>query len=141
MAKRGPRQLSDPRSYITFDDVFALALARTKSERFVAESGKWQNALYDIWQKYKDRIPELRAMFFDESRKPLAPQSDAFYQLLNILSASRLISLPNPNFEYICMDKSQKRHARVLEERLLDKYKEYIQEIGQVLEKQLASSR
>lgn len=141
MAKRSPRQLSDPRCYVTFDDVFALALARTKSERFVAESHKWQEVLYEVWRKYKDRIPALKAMFFDESRKPLPPQTDALYQLLNVLSASRLVSLPNPNFEYICMDSSQKRHARDLEEDLLDRYSDYIQEIGQVLEERLASHR
>jgi hypothetical protein len=138
MVRKSMKELTASRSYTTFDDIFALALAKTKSSRFVADSNKWQKVLYNVCQEYKDRIPELRTMFFDESHPPLVPQSDEFYQLLSILSASKLISLPNPTFEHICMDKSQKRRATNLEEKLLKHYEEYIENIGQMLEKELA---
>ena len=141
MARTGAKDLRDPHSYVTFDDVIALALAKTKSTIFVADSNKWQEVLYDIREKYKDRIPELKTMFFDESRSPLPPQSDEFYQLINILSASKLISLPNPTFEHICMDKSQKRRVENLEEKLLEGYEQHISEIGQMLEEKLAARR
>lgn len=139
MVVKGAKALTDPHSYVTFDDIFALALAKTKSPKFVADSNKWQEALYDIYEKYKDRIAELKTMYFDKSRSDMRPQSEAFYQLINILSASKLISLPNPTFEHICMDRGQKRRTRNLEEELLKPYEGYIEEIAEILEGKLAA--
>jgi len=132
------RELRDPHSYVTFDDVIVLALANTSTEKFLADSNRWQRVLHAIREKYKDRIPELKAMFFDESRSDLSPQSEEFYQLINILSASKLISLPNPSFEHILMDSTQKERARKLEERLLQCYHDHIADIASMLEGELA---
>ncbi len=77
-------------------------------------------------------------IYFDESRSDIAPQSEEFYQLINILSSSKLISLPNPTYEHICMGKSQKRRAINLEEELLKHYEGYIEEIAEILEGKLA---
>lgn len=138
MVVKSAKELRDPRSYVTFDDIIALALANTVSEKFFADSNKWQEALYDICEKYKDRITELKTIFFDESRSDIPPQSEEFYQLINILSASKLISLPNPAFEHICMDVPQKERAKKLEEKLLKHYENYIGEIANILEEKLA---
>ena len=67
MVRTGTKELRDPHSYVTFDDIFALALAKTKSTKFVADSNTWQQVLYDIRQRYKDKITELRMLYFDES--------------------------------------------------------------------------
>lgn len=138
MVTKGAKQLCDPHSYVTFDDVIALALANSKSVKFFADSNKWQEALYDIRQKYKDNIVELKTMYFDEKRADISPQSEEFYQLINILSASKLISLPNPTFEYICMDSEQKRRTLDLEGALLKHYEEHIKGITKILEEKLA---
>jgi hypothetical protein len=137
MVVKGAKELRDPHSYVTFDDIFALALAKTKSIEFHAESSKWQEALNDICEKYKDRIVELKTMYFDKSRSDISPQSDEFYQLISILSASKLISLPNPTYERICMSDKQKERARELEEKLLAHYAEYIGEIADILQEKL----
>lgn len=136
MAKE-PVKFRDPESYVTFDDIFALALAETEATRYTADPHKWQSALYSIWKKYKDNIPALKAMSFDESCYHVPPQSEEFYQLLSILSSSKLISLPNPDFEYILMDPDQKLRAKGLEEDLLQEYKEEIEDIGQMLASEL----
>jgi hypothetical protein len=132
------RKSREPASYITFDDIIALALARTKSCQFFADSGKWQQALYEVRERYKDRIPQLEMMLFDESRSDIPPQSEELYQLINIMSAAKLISLPNPAFEHILMNKEQKERTIKLEEKLLQPYKEYIGNIAQILENKLA---
>ena len=137
MVRTGTKELRDPHSYITFDDIFALALAKTKSTKFVADTNTWQRVLYAVHEKYKEKIPELKMMFFDESRSHLPPQSDEFYQLINILSASKLIGLPNPTYERILMEASQKERARNLEEKLLEHYEKYIEEIAKMLEERL----
>lgn len=51
---------------------------------------------------------------------------------------SGLISLPNPNYEFIVMGENQKRLAKKLEARRLAEYKDYIQKITELLDKRLA---
>lgn len=138
VVKGSKKEVKDPRSYITFDDIIALALAKTNYREFVADSNAWQQVLYDIREKYKDRITELNMMFFNESRSDIPPQSEEFYQLINLLSAAKLISLPNPGLERIWMDDSQKRRTRNLEENLLKHYDEYINDIAKILEERIA---
>jgi hypothetical protein len=138
MAVKDSKELRDPHSYVTFDDVIVLALANTNTDKFFADSNRWQHVLHAIREKYKDRIPELKAMFFDESRSDIPPQSEEFYQLINILSASKLISLPNPSFEHIVMNPTQKECARNLEDHLLQSYHDCIADIASMLEGELA---
>ena len=138
MKKTDTKELREPHAYITFDDVIALALANTQATKFTADSQSWQKVLYEIREKYQDKIPELKMMYFDESRSDIPPQSEEFYQLINILSASKLISLPNPTFEHILMDDPRKERAKNLEERLLQRYKDHIAGIAGMLEGELA---
>jgi hypothetical protein len=51
---------------------------------------------------------------------------------------SGLISLPNPNYEFIVMDKKQKKRAQALEGERLGKYKDYIRKITELLDRRLA---
>ena len=137
MAQTAKVGKNDPEEYITFDDIFALALTNTKGNRFTSKSGKWHQALYDVCQEYRDKIPALGEIFFD-SRPPLYLQTDQFYQLISTLSTSGLITLPNPDYKFIQMSKPQKKYAEELEQELLEKYKEHIAGIAEILQDQLA---
>lgn len=137
MEKLGKMQGSEEEEFTTFEDIFALALANTKSARFKADSDVWHQVLYEVCQKYRDKMPQLRVIFFKEWR-PLLPQTKEFYQLITTLSISGLISLPNPNYEYIVMDDDQKKRARELEGKRLDKYRDYIGKVTELLDERLA---
>lgn len=126
--------------FTTFEDVFALALANTKSYRFKADSNEWHIVFHEICDKFKEQIPQLGVIFFRE-RPPLPPQTKGFYQLINTLSISGLISLPNPDYEFIVMSKSQKKRAVELEAKRLFRYKDQIKKISEILDKRLSSAR
>ena len=127
----------EEQDFTTFEDVFALALANTKSDRFKADSDAWHRVLYKVCEEYRDKVPQLGVIFFEE-RPPLPPQSSEFYQLITTLSMSGLISLPNPNYEFIVMEPKQKERARELEGKRLAPYSDYIQKITELLDRQLA---
>jgi hypothetical protein len=137
MAQTAKVGKGDPEEFITFDDIFALALKETKWTRFTSKSEKWHQAMYNVCQKYRDKIPALREIFFDR-RPPLYLQTDQFYQLISTLSTSGLITLPNPDYKFIQMSKTQKKYAKELEQELLEKYKEHIAGIAEILQDQLA---
>lgn len=128
---------SEEEEFTTFEDIFALALANTERSRFKADSNEWHKVLHQVYEEYGDKMPQLRVIFFKE-RPPLPPQSKEFYQLITTLSMSGLITLPNPSYEFIVMEDAQKERARELEGKRLDKYKDYIKEITELLDKQLA---
>lgn len=135
---QAPKETTE--QYITFDDVFTLALARTQATQFVSDSQIWQRTLYEIWGRYRNQIPALDEMFFD-IRPALPPQTNEFYELISILSTSGLISLPNPNYTFIQMNTSQKKKAKKLEEDLLRDYSSQINEIAEILQDQLAQRK
>lgn len=137
MEKLEKMQGSEEEEFITFEDIFALALANSKSAHFKADSDEWHKVLYEVCEEYRDKMPQLEVIFFEE-RPPLPPQSKEFYQLITTLSMSELISLPNPNYEYIIMDHTQKERTRELEGKRLDKYKNYIRKITELLDDRLA---
>jgi len=137
MEKLKEMQDSVEEEFITFEDIFALALANSEHSKFKADSSEWHKVLYKVYEEYRDEMPQLEAIFFRE-RPPLPPQSKEFYQLITTLSMSGLITLPNPSYEFIVMDSRQKGRTRELEEKRLAKYKEYIQEITKLLDDHLA---
>lgn len=137
MEKLEEMQGSAEEEFTTFEDIFALALANTKSSRFKADSDAWHQVLYEVCKEYQDKMPQLGVIFFEE-RPPLPPQSNEFYQLITTLSMSGLISLPNPNYEVIVMEPKQKERARQLEGKRLNTYKDYIRKITELLDERLA---
>lgn len=140
MEKLEKVQDSEEEEFTTFEDIFALALANTEHSHFKADSNAWHRVLYDVYKGYRDKVPQLGAIFFEE-RPPLPPQSKEFYQLITTLSMSGLITLPNPSYEFIVMERTQKERAREMEGKRLDKYKEYIQKITELLDERLAVER
>jgi len=137
MEKLEKKQGREEEEFTTFEDIFALALANTKSSRFKADSNAWHRVLFEVCEEYRDKMPQLGVIFFEE-RPPLPPQSNEFYELIATLSMSGLISLPNPNYEFIVMDETQKKHAQELEEKRLAKYRDYIGKITELLDERLA---
>ena len=128
---------SEEEEFTTFEDIFALALANTEHSRFKADSNEWHKVLYQVYEEYADKMPQLAVIFFKE-RPPLPPQSKEFYQLITTLSMSGLITLPNPSYEFIVMESAQKERARELESKRLNKYKDYIGKITELLDERLA---
>lgn len=137
MEKLEKVQASEEEEFTTFEDIFALALANTEHSHFKADSNEWHKVLYQVCEEYGDKMPQLGVIFFEE-RPPLPPQSSEFYQLITTLSMSGLISLPNPNYEFIVMEPKQKERARELEGKRLAPYSDYIQKITELLDRQLA---
>ena len=132
-------KVPDTEEITTFEDVFALALANTKHNYFKADSKEWHRTLHEVCNKYQKDIPELGVIFFRE-RPPLPPQTKAFYQLINTLSMSGLISLPNPDYAFIIMDQGQKTLASNLETKRLEKYKNQIEKISEIIDERLAAN-
>lgn len=137
MEKLEQAQFNEEEEFTTFEDVFVLALANTSSNRFKADSNEWHRVFYEVCDKYREQIPQLEVIFFRE-RPPLPPQTRGFYQLINTLSMSGLISLPNPDYDFIVMDEDQKSRALNLETKRLEKYKDQIKKISEILDKRLA---
>jgi len=137
MEKLEETQCSEEEEFTTFEDIFALALANSEHSHFTADSNEWHKVLYQVYEEYRDKMPQLGVIFFKE-RPPLPPQSKEFYQLITTLSMSGLITLPNPSYEFIVMDPTQKERARELEGKRLGKYKKYIRRITELLDERLA---
>jgi len=137
MEKLEKVQDNEEEEFTTFEDIFALALANSEYSLFKADSDEWQRVLFQVYKGYWDKMPQLGVIFFKE-RQPLPPQSKEFYQLITTLSMSGLISLPNPNYEFIVMDDKQKKRVKQLEGTRLNKYKEYIRRITELLDERLA---
>jgi len=132
LSKRG-----EPGGYITYDDIIALALAKTQLTEFTADSDVWQSALHEVQESFKEKIEALSMMFFDTSRPAIPPQSQEFYELISVLSESDLISLPNPTFQRIVMDDNQREKVHELEDELLVDYQEDIDGIANILKEKL----
>lgn len=140
MTKLEKAYANEEKEFTTFEDIFALALANTKHSHFKADSNEWHKVLYQVYEKYRDKMPQLGVIFF-KKRPPLPPQSKEFYQLITTLSMSGLITLPNPSYEFIVMERAQKERARKLEKKRLGKYKDYIGNITELLDEQLGVHR
>jgi len=136
MATEAERKDIQLEEFVTFDDILALALARCHTELFTSDAGKWHEALFEVCEKYRDELPALREVFFREHPSPL--QTNQFYELISILSASTLITLPNPNYSSIQMDRHQKKRAKALESKLLERSEQQIKGISDILERRLA---
>lgn len=128
---------SEREEFTTFEDIFALAIANTEHSLFKANSDDWHRVMYEVCEEYRDKIPQLSVIFF-EDRPPLPPQSNEFYQLITTLSVSGLISLPNPNYEFIAVGEKQKKRIKKLEEKRLIEYKDYIKKITELIDNRLA---
>lgn len=124
-------------TFTTFEDIFALALARAAAKHFTADPLRWHKALHEISTQYRDRIPELQRIYFT-LRPPLPPQSEQVDQLIKVLNRGREVSLPNPDLASIHMHSSRKKAIEARESQRLAKYAQYIPDISRLLSDSLA---
>lgn len=125
------------KAFITFEDIIALALARSNKQNFSARTEPWCKALMEVRDRYLTQIPELSEIYFTE-RPPLTPQSDQVYQVFTTLARAGEISLPNPQLEKIVIKKSHKNRIRKAIGNSLTKYDPLIDEIRRILEEKVA---
>ena len=136
MDKKNLQKYEEFRSFFTYENALTYALALTEEDRFDSTPDKWQEVIYEICQKYKDRVPELKWIYFS-FRPPMPPQSKQVDQLIKLLSNSREVSLPNPDYPTIIMDETKRNLIKKREEGRLAKHKEHLQEISQLLKDKL----
>jgi hypothetical protein len=126
------------RSFVTYIDVFTYALALSNREQFDANPDKWHKAVYDIWGQYSDKIPELKRIYFTH-RDPLPPHSRQVDRLIKILSMAHEVTIPNPQFPTIDMNKGKKSVIKKREEKRLQKYSHEIRGISKILEQRMVA--
>ena len=124
------------RSFVTYENALTYALALTEEDHFDSNPDKWHQVIYDICQKYRDQIPELKWIYFT-SRPPMPPQSEQVDQLIKLLANSREVSLPNPSYPTINMGKTNRDLIKKREAGRLPDYQEPLQAISQLLKEEL----
>lgn len=125
------------KAFTTFEDIFALALARSNKQHFSASTEPWCKAMLEVRERYSTQIPELNDIYFTE-RPPLPPQSDQVYQVFTTLARAGEMSLPNPQLEEIVIKNSHKNRIRKAIGNSLTKYDPLIDEIVRILEEKVA---
>ena len=123
-------------SFSTYENALTYALALTEEDKFDSNPDKWHRVIYDICQKYRDQIPQLKWIYFT-SRPPMPPQSEQVDQLIKLLANSREVSLPNPDYPTINMDKTNRDLIKKREAGRLADYQEPLQAISQLLKEEL----
>ena len=119
-------------SFSTYENALTYALALTEEERFDSNPDKWHQVIYDICQEYRGRVPQLKWIYFT-FREPMPPQSEQVDQLMKLLSNSREVSLPNPDYPTINMSKENRDLIKKREAGRLAEYQEQLQAISQLL--------
>lgn len=136
MNKKNLPKYKEFRSFFTYENALTYALAITDEDCFDNNPDKWHEVIYEICQKYRDQIPELRWIYFT-FREPMPPQSEQVDQLIKLLANSGEVSLPNPSYPTINMDKTKRDLIKKREERRLAHYREQLQAISQLLKDKL----
>ncbi len=132
MRKKNLQKYEKFRSFFTYENALTYALALTEEERFDSNPDKWHQVIYDICQQYKEKVPELKWIYFT-FRPPMPPQSEQVDQLIKLLINSRQVSLPNPDFPEIIMSKEKRELIKKREEGRLAPYRGELQAISQLL--------
>ncbi len=132
VSKTLQKKYEEFRSFFTYENVLTYALALTDEEHFDNDPDKWHQVVYEICQKYKRQIPELKWIYFT-FRPPMPPQSEQVDQLRKLLSNSRQVSLPNPDYPVISMNKGKRNLIKKREKGRLAPYQKQLQAISQLL--------
>jgi len=123
-------------SFSTYENALTYALALTEEDKFDSNPDKWHEVIYDICQKYRDCVPQLKWIYFT-FREPMPPQSEQVDQLIKLLANSREVSLPNPDYPTINMSKENRDLIKKREAGRLAEYQEQLQAISQLLKEKL----
>jgi len=137
MVMKNKTKYDEFKSFVTYIDVLTYALALIGEEQFNSDPIPWHAAVYEIWKKYRTIIPELDKIYFTH-RPPLPPQSVQVDRLVKVMTMSHEISLPNPRFPTIDMDKDKREKIKQREKNRLDKYSTYISDISEILKSRIS---
>ncbi|MFC1921410.1 hypothetical protein ACFLYQ_06785 [Chloroflexota bacterium] len=136
MAKEHLQKYEEFKSFFTYENALTFALALTDEEQFDSNPEKWHAVIYEICQKYKSKVPELKWIYFTE-RPPMPPQSEQVDQLIKLLANSREVSLPNPDYPVIAMSKAKREIITKREQKRLAQYTKEMKGISQLLKTRL----
>jgi len=132
MDKKNLQKYEEFRNFCTYENALTYALALTEEDCFDSNPDKWHEVIYEICQKYKEQVPELKWIYFT-FRPPMPPQSEQVDQLIKLLANSREVSLPNPDYPTINMPKEKRELIKKREEGRLAPYRKELQAISQLL--------
>ncbi len=113
--------------FISYLDILTLALANSSMSRFDPDIMEWHVAVFEIWERYKNEIPEFAKICFVDDRPPLPPMSDQVCSLRSVLARSGELYMP----------RGIKNKMITHEEVRLAKYQEKIKGMASILEKHL----
>lgn len=132
-AQKGRQEVLD--EYITFHDIFALALALTSIQEFSSRPVDWHRAFYEICQKHRGSVPELANIFFDHSRTPLLPPTtERVDELQLLLMMSRELEGLD---DILRMPNGVRPRIIKGEEKRLAKYMKQIKDMAKIFDKHL----
>ena len=127
--------------FITFEDIFSLALACTSIQHFSSDIMDWHRAVYEICQKYRESVPELRPIYFDHSRPPLPPMADQVYTLrTTLMMCGELEGLDVLLDHILRIPKGVRPKIRQREQSRLANYLEQIKDMAKIFDKHLKVS-
>ena len=124
--------------YWNYVDALAYALALNAPDTpekltLTADPAKWHQGVYDLCNRYRNRLPGvLDRIVFDErpGRPPYSPQVEHF---LHVQAQARLISGANPAYAVLEMSPTQKAAIIKLNEDRLGDLKDQLKEMGEQL--------
>lgn len=126
------------KEFIAFEDIFSLALAFTSIRQFSADSMDWHRAIYEICQKHRESVPELKPICFDHSRPPLPPMADQLYTLQSTLMVCGELEGLNLSSNHILrIPEGARPKIKAREQKRLKKYLEQIKDMAKILDKHL----
>ncbi len=130
------------KDFITYHDIFSLALALTSIQEFSSDTMDWHRAIYEICQKYRESIPELKCIYFDHSRPPLPPMANEVYDLQFVLMMSGELEGLGLNPDHIMrIPKGERPKIKKDETPRLAKYIEQIEDMAKIFDKHLKVKR
>lgn len=124
--------------FLTLEDIIQLALAQVPKTQFSADSHNWSAALYELWTKFRQQVPELERVSFSD-RPPLPPQTDDVYALITTLAMAGRIGLPNPRLHKVIMSNAVKKRIRRDKSIVQDKYGSLIPRMAEILKRHLCT--
>lgn len=133
------KQYQDFKSFVNYIDILTYALALSGEKSFSGDPDKWHRAIFEICKKYKNKIPELKQIYFTY-RPPQPPQSEQVDRLIKVLNMSREISMPNPRYPRIDLPKDKKNLILKRESERNKHYLNEIERIGKILKEKVSAS-
>lgn len=131
-----------PRSnFWNYTDAIAYALAQIATEdteKFPADPTYWHQALYDLREEWRHKVPKVYNRISFDEREDYMPYSADIDHFLHVMAQSDLMSTGNPAFEVLSFDSESKEAIINLNKnRVTDEEKAALSEFGGALSRRL----